>query len=77
MLNANPQVTTEAAYRGSSRVEGARTPPSTLDGGRGGQGWGGVSTSDPLPGESVDYVQELLKVAPPALARLLSFEHLR
>ena len=24
-----------------------------------------------------DYVQELIKVAPPALARLLSFEHLR
>lgn len=48
-----------------------------------------VSTSGPRSGQvslslsgeresfDYDYVQELIKVVPPALARLLSFEHLR
>lgn len=31
----------------------------------------------PLSRADFDYVQEVIKVAPPVLARLLSFEHLR
>lgn len=71
-----PQVTTAATMR--ARADDPGTPSSA--GGRGGQE---ISTSaaPSISGDceslDYDYVQELIKVAPPALARLLSFEHLR
>lgn len=76
MACCHSQVTTAATKRAGVDDRGARSSAST--GGRRGQG---VSASDPLSGEcepfDYDFVQELIKVAPPAIARLLSFEHLR
>jgi len=66
-----PQVEITAAVRKAE----PRVPTPASGGARGG------SASQPLSSDfstwDYDYVQELIKVAPPALARLLSFEHLR
>ncbi len=69
------------------REAGPRTPttsPTSFSQSKSGGAREG-SASQPPSGDSslstwdydYDYVQELIKVAPPALARLLSFEHLR
>lgn len=82
-----PQVQVTAA----TREAGPRTPTTTPTSGIGSGGAGGGSASQPHhhhpSGDSstwdfdydynYNYMQELIRVAPPALARLLSFEHLR
>ncbi|CBJ32008.1 expressed unknown protein [Ectocarpus siliculosus] len=55
----------------STSVDGHSTPSADT------AGKGGGLTQPPLPSADFDYVQEVIKVAPPVLARLLSFEHLR
>ncbi|CAB1101793.1 unnamed protein product [Ectocarpus sp. CCAP 1310/34] len=55
----------------STSVDGHSTPSADTAGKRGGLAQPRSSSAD------FDYVQEVIKVAPPVLARLLSFEHLR
>lgn len=80
-IKFRPQVTTAAATKVPADRPG--TPSSAGGGRREGQAMSASTDplSLPLSGEceplDYDYVQELIKVAPPALARLLSFEHLR
>ncbi|CAN0259561.1 unnamed protein product [Ectocarpus sp. 6 AP-2014] len=55
----------------STSVDGHNTPSADT------AGKGGGLAQPPSPSADFDYVQEVIKVAPPVLARLLSFEHLR
>ncbi|CAN0468373.1 unnamed protein product, partial [Ectocarpus sp. 12 AP-2014] len=55
----------------STSVDSHSTPSADTAGKRGGVAQPPSSSAD------FDYVQEVIKVAPPVLARLLSFEHLR
>lgn len=59
---------------GASRADGLNTP--SVAGKPGGEGVE-MLDSDVLPIDNFDDLQELIKVVCPALARLLSFEHLR
>ncbi|CAM9618650.1 unnamed protein product [Scytosiphon promiscuus] len=58
----------------AARPDGPRTP--SAKGKTGGEG-AGTLDSDLLPSDAFDELQDLIKVVCPALARLLSFEHLR
>ncbi|CAN0086048.1 unnamed protein product, partial [Ectocarpus sp. 4 AP-2014] len=55
----------------STSVDGHSTPSADA------AGKGGELAQPPSSSADFDYVQEVIKVAPPVLARLLSFEHLR